>query len=113
MSPPPDLPQELRSNWEEAFAHPDGRAMPTGRNVACDICLTDYTDSRATGGFIFGSKAICPKCSSDTAKSIARFHEEKFISAICPEGQPFADFIRNQRGSDPSVKVSRSGGFGL
>lgn len=68
-----------------------------GRTVLCDLCNEDYTDSDAIGGFLFQSKAVCPKCAPKFMEDIKKHGEEKFIRAVCPSPIPFADWIRSIR----------------
>ncbi len=65
-----------------------------GRGVQCDSCGEDYTDSKATGGIMFDSKAICPKCSPSWLESAERHNELHAIRAWCPANTTFADWVR-------------------
>ena len=67
-----------------------------GNNVICDYCNEDFTDSPLEGGILFQSKAICPRCSPEAEKSIARYGEERFIRGRCPKGMSFADWVRDK-----------------
>lgn len=76
-----------------------------GRQVICDICNVDHTDSPERGGMIFGSNAYCPICTAKAMPTIKKYHEEDYIKAHCPKGQSFADFVRAYRGGDGIIKV--------
>jgi hypothetical protein len=65
-----------------------------GNRVVCDDCNEDYTDSQETGGILFQSKAICPKCAPKWESTAKGYGEERFIKARCPEGKAFADWVR-------------------
>lgn len=98
------LPQSLTDAWAEAER--TGSA-DIGRTVVCDICDEDYTDSTETGGFIFSSKAYCPVCAIEGMASIKKYHEEHFIRATCPDGKSFADFVRDYRGGNSRIVITR------
>ena len=66
--------------------------------VICDICGDDCTNMNDSGGFIFGSKAYCPKCATEGLPVIKKYKEEHYIRATCPEGVSFPDFVREYRG---------------
>ena len=65
-----------------------------GRYVICDICNKDWTESDVSGGFLFGSKGVCPDCAPEMEKSIAKYNEQEYIVARCPEGMSHANWIR-------------------
>lgn len=71
-----------------------------GKTVLCDLCNADYTDSEETGGMLFSSKAVCPKCAIEFMKSIKKYHEESFIKATAREGESFRDFVYRVRESN-------------
>lgn len=106
----PELPKALQQAYADAFAKPE-TDIPVGRTVVCDFCSVDYTDRPEIGGFIFTAKGCCPTCAPNLLRQIARYREEKFITAICAGDMSFADFIRATRGPDASIKVT-TGGFG-
>ena len=65
-----------------------------GDCVLCDLCNADYTDSSESGGFMFQSKACCPKCAPDFEKSAEGYGEAHMIGSRCPAGVSFADWVR-------------------
>ncbi len=65
--------------------------------VICDWCDEFWTDSPVSGGFLFQSKATCPKCASRIESEAIKFGEQHFIRARCPAGQSFADWMRSIR----------------
>lgn len=71
-----------------------------GRTVLCDMCNEDYTDSPESGGFIFGSYAVCPKCAPRIEKDITRYREQHAIHRRTADGESFADMVRDYRGPD-------------
>lgn len=77
-----------------------------GRMVVCDFCDEDYTNSPATGGLLFESKAVCPKCAERTLRDAKKHNEEHFIHAICPEGMAFADWVRNWLRGGKSARIT-------
>lgn len=95
---------DVTRQWDAAFA-----AAPIeieiGRMVLCDSCNEDYTDSTRVGGFIFQSQAICPQCAGKWMASIIQYNEQAWIRAAALEGQSFADFVRDYRGPNNSIKV--------
>lgn len=84
-----DIPRtiEKRDGWTVETLQP-------GRLVFCDGCGEDYTDSPATGGILFQSKAICPTCASKWEQGAKQYGEERFIKARCPVGMAFSDWVR-------------------
>jgi hypothetical protein len=99
------LPKELQNKWDEAAAN-QGTIVPVGRTVVCDLCDADCTDSAVSGGFIFESKGVCPACAPRFLATIRKYNEESFIKARCPEGKPFADFIRDYRGPNAGIRIT-------
>ena len=70
------------------------QAPDPGRTVLCDMCNADYTESGEPGGILFGSYAVCPRCSDKVETDAKKFKEESHIKARCPEGVSFADWVR-------------------
>lgn len=66
-----------------------------GNVVLCDDCNADYTDSDESGGILFGSRAICPKCQQKWIENARKYNEEKYIKARCPKDMSFADWVRD------------------
>lgn len=97
------LPKELKDGWDEAFQ--TGKPISIGDLVVCDICNKDYTDLPDSGGFVFCSKGYCPECAKKWLPRIKSYGEEGYIKAFCPEGQSFADFIREYRGPNDMIQV--------
>lgn len=86
-----------------------------GGLVVCDGCDTDFTDSRASGGFLFGSYAYGPCCEQKQFASIRSYGEEWNIRGRCPQGAAFADWLRALRNSVPGgnqirIRPLRRGG---
>lgn len=98
------LPPELQKKWTQA--EQTGLPVFVGRLVACDYCEADFTDSDRSGGFIFESKAVCPKCAPAFLESVKKFNELRFIRATCPSNQSFADFVREWRGPDANIHIT-------
>lgn len=90
---------ELENAWKQAEANP-GAPVDIGRNVVCDFCSDDHTDSTLSGGVIFGSYAVCPKCVHRVEGEASR------IRARCPDGKSFGDFVREYRGPNNSVSIT-------
>lgn len=66
-----------------------------GRHVVCDLCNEDWTDSPVSGGFIFGSYGVCPKCAPKFEKDVIECGEERYIRQRCPPHMSHADWIRD------------------
>jgi hypothetical protein len=96
---------KLTKIWDQAFENINV-AVPIGRNVFCDGCSWDWTERTETGGFIFGSYAYCPTCAPVMLRGIKSHNEEQYIKGFCPPSQSFADWCREMRGPDASIKVS-------
>ena len=99
--------KQLEKAWDEAER--TGESIDIGRMVVCDVCSDDLTDSQESGGFIFSSTGYCPKCAPRGLQNIQRYGEERFIKATCPPGQSFADFIREYRGGNNTIRVMKLG----
>lgn len=105
VDPPLTNPNpELDKLWQRASSNP-GQRVEIGRLVICDLCNGDYTDRPDSGGFIVQSSAHCPACASGSLAVLRRFHETHFIRARCPDGQSFADFVREYRNASGSTYI--------
>jgi len=82
--------------WEQARANP-GTRIDLGDVVSCDLCDIDWTSSTESGGAVFQSKVLCPRCAPRFLRRVVLAREERFIRARCPPGQSFSDFIREYR----------------
>jgi len=71
--------------------------IDVGDRVICDDCNEDYSNSEASGGLLFSSKAYCPKCAPRLEADAVKFGETKYIKARCAEGQSFRDFVLSIR----------------
>lgn len=98
-------PNDLQKLWDQAAAN-KGETVPVGNFVVCDLCNDDYTGSTESGGFVFQSKGICPKCAPEFLRLVMKFDEKGYIRAHCPDGQSFADFIRAYRGPNAGIKIT-------
>ena len=76
-----------------------------GDTVICDQCNKDYTKSKESGGFIFGSHAYCPECARVALPRIESYGEERYIKAWCLPGMSFKDFVLQYRGDNNKVTV--------
>ncbi len=102
------MTKKLEELWGNAFKNV-GEKVLLGDFVVCDVCSKEYTESKETGGFIFGSYAYCPPCAVKGLPDIKKYGEEGHIRAWCPEGMSFADFVRKYRGPDSGIRVSQFG----
>lgn len=80
-------------------------ATPMGGVVICDLCNGDFTLSEEKGGFIFGSKGVCPRCAPRFEKDVKKYNEEEYITARANDGESFRDFIKRYRGDDAAVVI--------
>jgi ribosomal protein S27AE len=77
-----------------------------GNAVICDMCDADYTNSDEKGGFLFGRKAVCPKCAEETMANIVKFHEQRHISGLCPSTKSFRDWVlQDLRNGNNIIKI--------
>jgi len=84
------------------FAHRKKETIPVfkidpGDTVLCDLCNRNYTNSEEIGGFLFQSKAVCPKCAKEFMKTVKKYHEERFIRSVVRENETFRDFVYRVR----------------
>jgi len=84
-----------------------GEAVSIGDIVLCDACNADHTIESTTGGFIFGSYAMCPACADNMMRTIKACKEEHYIKATCGPDETFAEFVRKYRGGDATVQIIR------
>ena len=74
--------------------------IDVGNKVFCDLCGKEYTDDeRSKGGFLFGSKAVCPDCADDFMRTIKIYREEDYIRDKAHEDETFRDFVYRIRGN--------------
>lgn len=76
-----------------------------GEEVYCDICGDDFTENNMTGGFLFQTKAVCPRCAPSFEKSAKEYGEEHFIRAWAEPGETFKDFCLRLRGGNNKVII--------
>ncbi len=75
-----------------------------GNRVVCDLCNAEWTGKPESGGFLFGSKAVCPTCAPSFEKQVKQCGEEHYIRARCVPGMSFYDWVtRILRGGAPAV----------
>lgn len=70
--------------------------IDTGRDVICDGCGKDWTDSLVSGGIYgLGTKAYCPECAPGMLKLAEEAGELEYIRARCPDAMSFANWVRD------------------
>lgn len=79
--------------------------IDVGEHVECDLCSKSFDGLPDSGGFLFGSKGVCPDCAPRFEADIKRFGEESYIKARCPVGMSFRDWILRLRGGDNTIKI--------
>lgn len=97
---------KIDGKWDEAASHP-GAVIDIGNLVACDDCGDDYTESRASGGYIWHNRATCPACADRVMKTLAT---QKLLRLMknglhCPSNMSFADFVRAYRGDNNTISL--------
>jgi hypothetical protein len=97
--------EEFRRAADEAMTN--GGTVPVGDLVLCDFCDEDLTADPRSGGFIFSSSGVGPCCADRREVSIRGYGEERYITARCPEGVSFADWVRGLRGPDAALRVTK------
>lgn len=90
----------IRDGRFDGFAPPGVRVILVEQDseVRCDFCDADFTDSEESGGVLFQSKAVCPRCVPKLMRDVVKWGEERFLCGECPEGVPFAVWVRAIRG---------------
>lgn len=78
--------------------------IDVGNTVVCDMCNADFTNSDKQGGFLFGSKGVCPDCQDRVMSDIKKYNEEYYIKGYCPEGMSFKDWILKLRNGDNKIR---------
>lgn len=79
-----------------------------GPVVICDLCNEDYTDRDDKGGFLFGSKAVCPGCGPKFEKEVKKYQEEEYIRDRAKEGESFKEFVYRLRGGKDAITTITS-----
>ena len=97
--------KDLAAAWKKA--EESGEKIPIGNIVVCDQCDIDYTSRDDRGGIILGSNAFCPSCTPKMLADVARHREEHYIRARCQADQSFADFVREYRGPEAYVRITK------
>lgn len=97
--------EKLKEAWRKA--EETGEPVDIGDIVVCDFCNKDYTDSAEPGGFLFGSKGVCPACAPKMLESIQRYQEESYIRERANDGESFKDFIVRMRGGVNTIQVKK------
>lgn len=67
--------------------------IDSGNHVNCDSCDEEYMDSDEKGGFLFESKAICPKCADRWEQSAKKYGKSRFITVRAHTNETFRDFV--------------------
>jgi hypothetical protein len=67
--------------------------LDPGPHVNCDSCNEEYMNSDEKGGFLFGSKAICPKCAPKWEESAKKYNETQYIIERAWPDESFKDFV--------------------
>lgn len=80
--------------------------IDVGDTVLCDMCNDDFTNSDEKGGFLFGSSAVCPRCTPDMEKNIAHYKEEEYIKDRARPDESFKDFVMRLRNGDNRIIIS-------
>lgn len=79
----------------------------SGSSVCCDFCNAEFgvAQQKESGGFLFGSYAVCPRCAPASLADIAQHGETERIKARCPEGVSFRDWVLSLRGGDNTIRI--------
>lgn len=76
-----------------------------GDSVVCDYCSQQYRGDSTSGGFLFGSYAVCPTCAPREIAAIRHFGEEHFIKAHCPPEMSFHDWVMQLRDGNNKITI--------
>lgn len=77
-----------------------------GNTVVCDICNEDFTNSEAKGGYLFGSKGVCPNCATGKwHQGVLKYQEQHFIRERARTGESFRDFVLRLRGGNNTITI--------
>lgn len=101
-----DSQHRIHREYAEALERGGPARIEVGRDVLCDACDTDLTDDPRSGGFMFGSYANGPCCADKRLESIKGYGEKDHITAWCPAGISFADWIRGLRGPHAAITIT-------
>lgn len=77
-----------------------------GDVVICDICNEDFTDSQETGGVLFGSYGVCPRCTPRLLEDVKKHNEEHLIHAKAQPSETFKAFSLRMRGGNNTITFS-------
>lgn len=83
-----------------------------GDTVLCDWCDKEWTQGMpGSGGFTFGSRAICPDCAPDVLTKAKQYNEEQYIGQRQPLNKDFWTWVvEDLRGGEPGTITITSWG---
>lgn len=81
------------------------QVIDVGDSVCCDFCGEEYVGRSDTGGLLFQSKAVCPRCAPKLEADAVLYGETEMIRARCPAGVSFHAWVMRLRGGDNTIRV--------
>lgn len=98
----------MNKNLTDAWAEAErtGNPIDIVDIVVCDLCNTDYTDSALKGGFLFGSKGVCPVCAPRFEGEVHACGEGRYIRGRAEPGETFKAFVLRIRAGNNTVSVT-------
>jgi len=76
-----------------------------GDSVCCDLCNKEWCGNPTSGGYLFGSYAVCPDCAHGFLATIDELHERRLIRAWCPATLSFHAWVMQLRGGDNRMVI--------
>jgi len=77
-----------------------------GDVAICDTCGKDWTNNDQSGGFLFGSYAVCPDCAPKILENVDKYNERHAIKEFCPPNLSYWQWVLKLRGGDNTIKVT-------
>lgn len=78
------------------------QVIDCGTTVLCDLCNKEWTeDMTEGGGFLFGSKAVCPDCAPRLRRDAVKYGELEYLRDQQQLSETFYSFVQRLRGGKP------------
>lgn len=74
-------------------------------SVCCDLCNKEWRGDPTSGGYLFGSNAVCPDCAPGFLATIEECGEKYLIREYCPARMSYHAWVLRLRGDNNSIRV--------